>query len=109
MREAASVGAHVRKAGLDFTAGTVGLAAGRKLSSADIAYAAAMNAPMVIARKRPKIAFFSTGNELVMPGTEPGPNQIGSANNDGLSALIAEAGGLQNGEGACRGRGWQYR
>lgn len=94
MREAASVGAHVRKAGLDFTAGTVGLAAGRKLSSADIAYAAAMNAPMVIARKRPKIAFFSTGNELVMPGTEPGPNQIVSANNDGLSALIEEAGGI---------------
>jgi molybdopterin molybdotransferase len=93
-REASPVGAHVRPAGLDFKAGAVGLAAGRKLSSADIAYAAAMNVPVVIAHKRPKIAFFSTGNELVLPGATPGPNQIVSANNDGLAALIEEAGGI---------------
>jgi molybdopterin molybdotransferase len=93
-REAAAPGAHVRVAGLDFKLGATGLSAGRKLSSADIAFAAAMNMPAVIARKRPKIAFFSTGNELVLPGATPGPTQIVSANNDGLAALIEEAGGV---------------
>lgn len=93
-REAAAAGAHVRGAGLDFKEGATGLRAGRRLSSADIAFAAAMNLPVVIARKRPKIAFFSTGDELVLPGATPGPHQIVSANNDGLAALIEEAGGI---------------
>ena len=93
-REPANAGAHIRRAGLDFREGEVGLPAGRQLSTADIAYAAAMNVPVVIAHKRPKIAYFSTGNELVLPGTTPGPNQIVSANNDGLSAIIESAGGV---------------
>ncbi|MCE9651431.1 MAG: molybdopterin molybdotransferase MoeA [Parvibaculum sp.] len=93
-REAAVAGAHVRVAGLDFKAGATGLRAGRRLSSADVAFAAAMNVPAIIAHRKPKIAFFSTGNELVMPGSEPGPHQIVSANNDGLAALIEEAGGV---------------
>ena len=93
-REPAKAGAHIRRAGLDFREGEVGLPAGRQLSAADIAYAAAMNVPVVIAHKRPKIAFFSTGNELVLPGTTPGPNQIVSANNDGLAAIIESAGGV---------------
>jgi molybdopterin molybdotransferase len=93
-REKAKLGAHIRRAGLDFKEGDVGLKEGRRLTPADIAFAAAMNVPVVIAQRRPKIAFFSTGNELVMPGTEPGPNQIVSSNNDGLSALIEQAGGV---------------
>ncbi|MDO8289285.1 MAG: molybdopterin molybdotransferase MoeA [Parvibaculum sp.] len=92
-REKAKSGAHIRRAGLDFKEGDVGLSVGRKLSPADIAYAAAMNVPVVIAHKRPKIGFFSTGNELVLPGATPGPHQIVSSNNDGLSALIESAGG----------------
>lgn len=91
---AAGQGAHIRKAGIDFKEGTAGLEAGRKLSSADIAFAAAMNMPNVIVHRRPKIAYFSTGDELVLPGSTPGPSQIISANNDGLAALIEEAGGV---------------
>ncbi len=94
VREVAKPAAHIRRAGLDFREGEVGLPAGRQLSAADIAYAAAMNVPVVIAHRRPKIAYFSTGNELVLPGTTPGPHQIVSSNNDGLSALIEGAGGV---------------
>lgn len=94
VREVAKAGLHIRRAGLDFKLGDIGLPAGRQLSVADIAYAAAMNAPVVIAHKRPKIAYFSTGNELVLPGATPGPNQIVSANNDGLAALVESAGGV---------------
>ncbi|MEQ8268209.1 MAG: molybdopterin molybdotransferase MoeA [Parvibaculum sp.] len=92
--EAARAGQHIRVCGLDFRTGDAGMPAGRKLSPADIALAAAMNLPILEVHKRPVIAFFSTGNELVRPGDEPGPNQIISSNNDGLAALIAEAGGI---------------
>ncbi|MEP0707285.1 MAG: gephyrin-like molybdotransferase Glp [Parvibaculum sp.] len=92
--EAARKGQHVRTCGLDFRTGDAGVPPGRKLSPADIAFAAAMNLSTLSVHKRPVIAFFSTGDELVAPGTEPGPNQIVSANNDGLAALILEAGGI---------------
>ncbi len=89
-----TAGANVRRAGLDFREGTVGLKVGRRLSAADISFAASMNVPNVIVHRRPKIAYFSTGNELVLPGATPGPNQIVSSNNDGLAALIEGAGGV---------------
>lgn len=87
-------GQHVRPTGLDFMEGTTGLPAGRRLSPADIAFAAAMNVPVLPMHRRPRIAFFSTGNELVAPGGTPGRNQIISSNNDGIGALIAQAGGI---------------
>jgi molybdopterin molybdotransferase len=94
VNEAGKKGTHVRPCGLDFRTGDAGMPAGRKLSPADIAFAAAMNLATLEVHKRPIIAFFSTGDELVPPGTEPGPNQIVSANNDGLAAIILEAGGI---------------
>ena len=94
VNEASKPGRHVRACGLDFRTGDAGMPAGRKLTPADIAFAAAMNLATLSVHKRPVIAFFSTGDELVPPGTEPGPNQIISANNDGIAALILEAGGI---------------
>lgn len=94
VKEAAKAGRHVRSAGLDFRTGDCGIPAGQRLSPADVALAAAMNLARLNVRKRPVIAFFSTGDELVPPGTDPGPNRIVSANNDGLAAVILEACGL---------------
>lgn len=93
VQEAAAPGQHIREVGLDFRTGDPGLPAGQKLSPADIALAAAMNLATLNVYRRPVIAFFSTGNELVPPGTEPGPNQIVSSNNAGICALVQEAGG----------------
>jgi molybdopterin molybdotransferase len=42
--------------------------------------------------RRPKIALFATGDELVPPGAEPGPGQIVSANNFSLAALAGAEG-----------------
>jgi len=91
-RESAVPGRNIRRAGLDFKEGVTGLVSGRKLSPADIAFAAAMNQPSLFLHRRPRVAFFSTGDELVRPGMPIGPNQIVSSNNDGLAALIVEAG-----------------
>lgn len=93
-RQGSPEGKHVRRAGLDFTEGAKGLNEGCKLSPADIAFAAAMNVPLLLVHRRPRIAFFATGDELVRPGDTLKPDQIVSSNNDGLAALIEQAGGL---------------
>jgi molybdopterin molybdotransferase len=42
--------------------------------------------------RRPEVAILSTGDELVMPGEAPGPDQIFAANAFGLHALLAREG-----------------
>ena len=42
--------------------------------------------------RRPKVALFATGDELVPAGTEPGPGQIVSSNNFALEALARSEG-----------------
>jgi molybdopterin molybdotransferase len=80
-------GRHVRVQGLDFRAGDALLAAGHRLTARDLALAAGMNHPLVSVHRRPKIALFATGDELVPPGCEPAPGQIVSSNNFALAAL----------------------
>jgi molybdopterin molybdotransferase len=90
---AAPAGRFIRPAGLDFRAGQVGLAAGRRLTARDIGLAAAMNRPWLKVRRRPRIAILATGDEVVMPGEPMGPSQIASSNSLGLGAFITACGG----------------
>jgi len=83
---------HIRPRGDDFTAGER-LVAPRRLSPADLALIAAMNIPEVTVARRPDVAILATGDELVMPGEAPGPDQIIAGNGFALKALIEEAGG----------------
>jgi molybdopterin molybdotransferase len=80
-------GRHIRTQGLDFRQGDALLDAGHRLTARDLALAAGMNHPSVPVHRRPKIAVFATGDELVPPGVEPGPGQIISSNNVALCAL----------------------
>jgi len=93
VREGAPRGTYVRPAGLDFTAGAVGIKAGRRLTARDIGLAAAMNHPWLRVRRRPRVAILATGDEIVRPGDPIGPNQIVSSNALALSALITAVGG----------------
>ncbi|TWB79826.1 molybdopterin molybdochelatase [Nitrospirillum amazonense] len=86
-------GRWVRAAGLDFTAGTVGLKAGRLLTVRDVALAAAMNHPFLTVHRRPRVAILATGDEVVMPGEPLGPGQIVSSNGLALAALVRRHGG----------------
>ena len=43
-------------------------------------------------RRRPKVALFATGDELVPPGVEPAPGQIVSSNTFAIGALAREEG-----------------
>jgi molybdopterin molybdotransferase len=94
VREGAPTGRYVRPAGLDFREGEVGLHAGRRLSAADIGFAAAMNRPWLLVHRRPRVAILPTGDEVVMPGDPVGPSQIVSSNGIALAALVTACGGV---------------
>ena len=93
VKAGAAKGTYVRPAGLDFRAGDVGLAAGRRLSARDVGLAAAMNRPWLRVHRRPRVAVLATGNEVVMPGEPLGPNQIVSSNGFSLAAFVTACGG----------------
>ena len=82
----------MRGAGLDFTTGDVRLKKGRRLTGRDVALAAAMNHATVPVHRRPKVAIVATGDELVPPGTEPGPGQIVYSNVFALAAVARREG-----------------
>ncbi|GLO70229.1 molybdopterin molybdenumtransferase MoeA [Phaeobacter inhibens] len=84
-------GHNIRAKGGDFQIGTT-VDAPRVLTPADIALLAAMNIAEVPVRRKPTVALISTGDELVMPGESPGPDQIIASNTFGLDAMLAAAG-----------------
>ncbi len=86
-------GPHVRPSGADFRAGAR-IEAPRRLSPADLALAAAMNAPELTVTRRPVVALIATGDELVLPGETPRDDQIIASNTYGLKALIEAEGGI---------------
>lgn len=88
-----AAGANIRPAGNDFAAGDVLLRRGRRLDAHAITLAAAMGHGTVPVARRPVVAILATGDELVPPGTLPGPDQIVSSNSVGVAALVARAGG----------------
>lgn len=84
---------NVRPAGGDFSAGDK-VAAPRRLNPADIALLAAMNIARVPVARSPTVAILATGDELVMPGETPGPDQIIASNTFGLAAQLDALGAL---------------
>ncbi|MBP0481869.1 gephyrin-like molybdotransferase Glp [Sagittula salina] len=84
-------GDNIRPAGTDFAEGAT-IDAPRILGPNDIALLASMNIARVPVMRKPRVALISTGDELVMPGEAPGPDQIIASNTFGLHALLAAHG-----------------
>lgn len=82
---------NVRQAGVDFTVGTP-VRARRVLTPQDIALLASMNVADVPVIRKPVVAILATGDELVMPGENPGPDQIIASNSFGLKAMLDSLG-----------------
>lgn len=81
------VNQNLRARGLDFKRGDVLLEPGLRLNARDTGLAAAANVAAVRVRRKPRIAIFATGDELVIPGADPGPDQIVSSNSHALQAM----------------------
>ncbi len=91
--EKATKGRWIRPAGLDFKKGQKLLKAGTVLTARDLGLAAAMNVPWLSVRRRPRIAYTATGDEVVMPGDPLAADQIISSNSVALGAYIRVLGG----------------
>ena len=86
------VGANVRPAGEDVLEGYAVLPAGRLLRPQEIALIAALGMTRVETRRRLRIAIFSTGDELVSPGTPRGAAQLFDSNRIMLTAMLNRLG-----------------
>jgi molybdopterin molybdotransferase len=84
---------NIRPAGVDFAQG-MQMDAPRRLSPGDVALLAAMNIAQVPVRRAPVVALISTGDELVVPGEDPGPDQIIASNTYGLAAMLDRLGAV---------------
>lgn len=82
-------GHSVRPKGNDFSTGQVLITSGTRLTPMQIAVAAAANQAQLTVARRPSIALVATGDELVLPGTALGPDQIVASNSFGLAAMLA--------------------
>lgn len=85
-------GANVRRAGEDVRAGDRVLEAGLRLQPAQLGLAASLGQPTLATRRRPLVALFTTGDELVPPGQPLAPGQIHDSNRPLLQTLLQAEG-----------------
>lgn len=89
-------GQWIRRRGEDVQEGAVLLEAGTRLSPQALGLAASVGCAAVVVRRRPRVALFSTGDELVMPGDVPPhqmrPGAIYNSNRYTLRGLLQAAG-----------------
>ncbi len=89
-------GQWIRRAGEDVARGAVVLSKGERLTPAELGLAASIGMQYVTVTRRPRVALFSTGDELVMPGDvlpeQMAPGAIYNSNRFFLKALLARLG-----------------
>ena len=92
--EGLKLGSNRRLAGEDIAAGQVALPAGTVLEPQHIALAAALGITQIEVRRRLKVAIFSTGDEVVEPGSARGGAAIFDANRYLISELLERLGAV---------------
>ena len=94
IRRAAIEGENVSYAGTDIARGETVLRAGQPLSSREIGVLAALGLAEVGVYRKPRVAIFSTGNEIVAPGAPLPTGAVYDSNAAIIGAAVEELGGL---------------
>ncbi|MGE0625465.1 MAG: gephyrin-like molybdotransferase Glp [Pseudomonadales bacterium] len=89
LRQTAPPGANIREVGHDVRAGDPVCPGGRPLSSFDIGWLAACGITEIDVHLRPRVAIFSTGDELTPPGETLTSGRIYDANRFATMALLS--------------------
>lgn len=84
---------HIRPRGQDFREGEVLLKRGTRLGARALMLAAAMNRPILSVCRKPRVAILATGDEVVPPGVDLGPDQIVSSASYGIAGIVTARGG----------------
>ncbi len=85
-------GQNTRRAGEDLAAGGVVLRAGRPLRPAELGLLASLGLAEVAVRRRPRVAFFSTGDELVSVGTALKEGEVYDSNRYTIYGMLGRLG-----------------
>ena len=83
------VGENIRQAGEDIRQGTIVIEAGARLSPADLGVLASLGLTQLQVKRKPVVAFFSTGDELVSVGEPLDPGKIYDSNRYSLYGMLA--------------------
>ena len=89
-RASLEIGENIRSRGHDIAKTQLLAKAGDRLDAYKISWLAACGVTNVTAVRRIRVALFSTGDELIDPGTPLGPGQIYDANRTALRELVSE-------------------
>jgi putative molybdopterin biosynthesis protein len=84
----------VAAAGGDIARGETVLRAGQVLTSREIGSLAAIGLAEIFVWRKPRVAIFSTGDELVAPGESAGAGAVFDSNGAILAAAVEELGGI---------------
>lgn len=90
--ELPKLGANIRKAGEDLTLGQTVLPQGHRITPADLGLVASLGIATVKVYRRLKVAFFSTGDELVGVGQPLTEGQIYDSNRYTLFGMLSRLG-----------------
>jgi len=85
-------GANLRRMGEDVQAGECVLQAGQRLTPARVSLAASLGVPSLTVFRRPTVAVFSSGDELIEPGLSLAPGEIYDSNRELLMGLLRAEG-----------------
>ena len=89
-RASLEIGENIRRRGHDIAKTQLLAKAGDRLDAYKISWLAACGVTNLTAVRRIRVALFSTGDELIDPGTPLGPGQIYDANRTALRELLSE-------------------
>jgi molybdopterin molybdotransferase len=87
-------GANIRRRGEDMREGEVVLRAGMRIGAGELGVAASAQRGELLVGRRPLVAVFSTGAELVDLGAPVGAGQVVNSNSWSLAALVEESGAI---------------